>query len=152
MKIMKGDFENEQVIALLRLHLNAMHENSPVGSVYALDLSALDTPEIDFWTAWDDNVLLGCGAIKFLSTSTAEIKSMRTHPAHLRKGVGRNLLLHLIDQAKTKGCNRMSLETGSGATFDAALALYRDFGFKNGNAFADYAATDFNQFLHLDLE
>jgi putative acetyltransferase len=151
LQILPGDFEDPRVIALLREHLAGMHENSPPGSVYALDTSALQAPEIAFFTAWHADALFGCAALKHLSAISGEIKSMRTASAHLRKGVGRQLLEHLLGVARLRGYARLSLETGSGPAFEPALALYRRFGFQNGEAFGGYQASSFNQFLHLEL-
>lgn len=151
MKIVPGNFDDPQVRDLLRIHLQGMHANSPPGSVHALDLSGLTTPGISFWTVWDGDTLLGCGALKHLSADAGEIKSMRTHEAHLRKGVGRAMLVHLLDLAKARGYRTLYLETGSGPAFEPALALYRAFGFRNGAAFGNYVATEFNQFLYLEL-
>jgi putative acetyltransferase len=151
MRIIPGDFSNPKVIALLDLHLIGMHANSPACMVHALDLSGLQTPDITFLTAWDGDVLLGCGALKALSEDHGEIKSMRTVAAHLRKGVGATILEHIITVARARGYRRLSLETGSGAAFAPALALYHRYGFENGAVFGSYEASDFNQFLHLDL-
>jgi len=151
MQIIPADFENPQVLALLRLHLAGMHANSPAGSVFALDLSGLQRPDITFVGLWDSGTLLGFGALKELTPLSGELKSMRTDPAHLRRGVGARILEHLVGLARTRGYRRVSLETGSGPAFDAALALYRRYGFRNGGAFADYEASPFNQFLHLEL-
>jgi putative acetyltransferase len=128
-----------------------MHANSPPGSVFALDWSGLQRPEISFYTAWDGEALMGCGALKELDPRNGEIKSMRTADAHLRKGVAERLLLHIIAEAKARDYTRLSLETGSGPAFDPALTLYRKHGFADGPAFADYRKSAFNQFLHLDL-
>lgn len=136
---------------LLAVHLAGMHKNSPPDSVYALDLSGLQRPGVSVWTAWEGEELMGIGALKQLSPSTGEIKSMRTDSRHLRKGVGRTILNHIIDEARQRGYRRLSLETGSGAEFDAALSLYRKRGFSNGEPFGGYVASDFNQFLHLEL-
>lgn len=149
--IIPGDFMDPRVVALLREHLAGMHANSPPGSVYALDLSALQTPDITFVTAWQAAELLGCGALKELGPSHGELKSMRTTVAHLRKGVGAAILEHLLAMARTRGYRWLSLETGSGPAFEPALALYRRYGFSNGEAFGEYAKTAFNQFLHLEL-
>jgi putative acetyltransferase len=146
-----GDFTDARVVELLREHVASMHASSPPGSVYALDLSGLQHASIAFVTAWDGHDLLGCGALKQLDTRTGELKSMRTAARHLRRGVAACLLEHLIDLARTRGYTRLSLETGSGAAFEPALALYRKYGFTPGAAFGDYVATDFNQFLHLAL-
>lgn len=151
MRIVPGDFAHPQVIALLRLHLAGMHANSPPGHVFALDLSGLQRPDIEFVTAWEGETLLGCGALRELSPTHGEIKSMRTLPQHLRQGVAVALLRHLLAIAQARGYRRVSLETGSGEAFAPALALYRRFGFAGGEAFGDYTASAFNQFLHLDL-
>lgn len=151
MIILPGDFSNPHVLDLLRAHLAGMHANSPPGSVFALDLSGLQQPEISFYTAWDGDTLMGMGALKALPDNTGELKSMRTHAAHLRKGVAAALLEHMIAEAKRRGYRRLSLETGSGPAFDAALTLYRRYGFTGGPAFGDYEKSEFNQFLHLDL-
>jgi putative acetyltransferase len=151
MKILPGDFTHPQVKALLTHHLEGMHANSPPGHVFALDWSSLQKPEITFWTVWDGEDLMGCGALKDVGDGTGEIKSMRTWPQHLRKGVGATMLKHIMATARDRGYTRLSLETGSGPAFDAALELYRRHGFKSGGAFADYVKSDFNQFMHLDL-
>jgi putative acetyltransferase len=151
MIIVPGDFEHPQLLALLRLHLADAHANSPPGSVNAFDLSRLKAPDINVYTAWRDDRLLGMAALKQLDAVTGEIKSMRTDPAHLREGVAKALLDHILRIARERGYRRLCLETGSGEAFEPALALYRKKGFVNGEAFGDYDATAFNQFLHLDL-
>ena len=151
MDIKPGDFSDPRVIDLLRLHLSGMQANSPAGSVQALDLSGLQQPAISFFTAWEGETLLGCGALKELDAASGELKSMRTYPGHLRKGVGQAMLDHLAVLARARGYTRLSLETGSGDAFEPALALYRKNGFRNGARFADYEASAFNQFLHLEL-
>ncbi len=136
---------------MLAAHLAGMQENSPPESVYALDLSGLQTSDMAVWTAWDEGQLMGVGALKHLSDAGGEIKSMRTDPAHLRKGVGLAILNHIIAEARQRGYRWLSLETGSGAEFEPALSLYRKRGFTNGERFGDYQPTEFNQFLHLGL-
>ena len=151
MIIVPGDFENPQLLALLRLHLAGMQANSPPGSVNAFGLSGLTATDISVYTAWHDAKLLGMAALKELDAVTGEIKSMRTDPAHLREGVAAALLDHILRVANERGYRRLSLETGSGEAFEPALALYRKNGFVNGEAFGGYEVTSFNQFLHLDL-
>ena len=151
MDIRLDDLSGEQVKALLAAHLAGMQENSPPDSVYSLDISGLKAADVSVWTAWDGQELCGVGALRQLSPDTGEIKSMRTDPAHLRKGVGLSILNHLIAEARRRGYRCLSLETGSGEEFEAALGLYRKRGFENGASFGDYVASDFNQFLHLDL-
>lgn len=121
------------------------------GSVYALDFSGLTAPNVTVWTAWHDDEIAGIGALKDLGDRTGELKSMRTHPHFLRRGVADALLGHIIDVARTREMVRLSLETGSGSYFEPALSLYRRRGFVDGEAFADYKRSAFNQFLHLAL-
>ena len=149
--IRQDDLSGEATRALLTLHLAGMHANSPAGHVFALDLSGLQAPGVTVWSAWDGEAIAGIGALKLLDDGGGEVKSMRTHPDHLRRGVAAALLEHIIAAARSAGCRRLSLETGSGPSFDAALALYRRRGFANGEAFGDYVGSDFNQFLHLPL-
>jgi putative acetyltransferase len=146
-----GDFQDEQVKSLLRVHLEGMHASSPPGQVFALDWTALQQPDISFYTLWKRGKLLGCGALKELDFRRGEIKSMRTDPQHLRRGVGERILTHMIRIARERHYERLSLETGSGPAFEPALALYRKYGFRDGRPFGGYVQSDFNQFLHLDL-
>ena len=150
--IREDDLTGEQTRALLALHLQKMHENSPPGSVFALDLSGLQMPEVIVWTAWAGDRAAGVGALKLLADGSAEVKSMRTHPDFLRMGVGSAILERIIAEARIRQVRRLSLETGSGPAFEPALALYRRRGFADGGAFSDYTQSDFNQFLHLDLQ
>ncbi len=151
MNIREDDLSGQATQDLLRLHLAGMHSNSPAGHVFALDLSGLKSPGVTVWSVWQGASICGIGALKRLDAVTGEIKSMRTHPDFLRKGVGRLLLEHIVQQARGCGIRRLSLETGSGPAFDSALALYRGYGFTDGEAFADYQRSEFNQFMHLDL-
>ncbi len=145
------DLSGAPVRALLALHLSGMRANSPADYVFALDLSGLQVPEVTVWSAWIDGELASIGALKALGGGAAEIKSMRTHPDHLRKGAAKAMLAHIVGQARLRGVRRLSLETGRGPSFEPALALYRGYGFADGAAFSDYRANDFSQFLHLDL-
>ncbi|MDB5451562.1 MAG: family N-acetyltransferase [Caulobacteraceae bacterium] len=150
--IREDDLSSEPVRALLAFHLANMHSSSPPGHSFALDLIGLKQPAITVWTVWDGGVLAGVGALKAHGDGTGELKSMRTHPDHLRKGVAATLLDHIIGEARARGYHRLSLETGVDAPFEAALALYRKRGFVAGPAFADYEHSEFNQLLHLDLQ
>jgi putative acetyltransferase len=103
MQIIVDDLSRPEVQDLLREHVRDMHQYSPPESVHALDLEALRRPEITFWTVWEGNVLLGCGALRELHATHGEIKSMRTAPAHLRRGVARALLTQMVAEAHRRG-------------------------------------------------
>lgn len=132
------DLTRPEVHALLAEHLAHMHQLSPAESVHALDLEALREPEITFWCAWDEGELLGCGALKELTPTHGEVKSMRTARAHLRKGVARAILAHILEEARRRSYRRLSLETGAMAAFAPAQRLYESFGFTYCAPFADY--------------
>jgi putative acetyltransferase len=149
--IRQDDLSGAATRALLALHLAGMHAHSPPGHVFALDQSGLRSPQVTVWTAWIDGTVAGLCALKELGPQAGELKSMRTHPAYLRRGVAAALLEHVIIEARRRGLRRLSLETGSGAAFEPALALYRRRGFRDGEAFGDYVKSEFNQFLHLAL-
>lgn len=154
MDIVTDDLSSEPTRALLTYHHQQMHAASPPGTAFALDLSGLQQPGITVWTLRERDAVLGIGALKALPNGTGEVKSMRTHPDHLRKGVARALLEHIIGAAKSRGLTRLSLETGDGPVFEPALAMYVKRGFIEGEAFGDYAAvanSGFNRFFHLDL-
>ncbi len=150
--IERDDLSGASTQALLALHLKGMHETSPPGAVFALDWSGLTAPGVVVWTARRAGETIGMAALKIVDAETGELKSMRTRPDALRQGVGAALLERIIKEARRRGLRRLSLETGSGPAFEPALALYRKRGFVAGGAFGDYVASDFNQFLHLDLK
>jgi putative acetyltransferase len=145
------DLSGEAPRALLALHLAGMHATSPPEHVFALDLTGLQAPTVTVWTVWDGPELAGIGALKALGGQAGELKSMRTDPRYLRRGVAAALLEHIIAEARRRGLERLSLETGTGVAFEPALALYRRRGFVDGAPFADYRPSGFSQFLHLDL-
>jgi len=142
MEIRRDDLTAPLVLDLLRLHLAGMEDESPPESVHALGAEALRGRDVTFWCAWDGDALLGFGALKQLDPAHGEIKSMRTAPGALRRGVGAAMLAHIVAEARARGYQRLSLETGSTPAFDAAITLYRRFGFEFCGAFADYRDGD----------
>ncbi len=150
-EIRRDDLSDEATRALLALHLAGMRASSPPGAVFALDLSGLLAPDVSVWTVRDRGRVVGIGALRILRDGTGELKSMRTHPDHLRRGVAAALLDHLVAEARARGLTRLSLETGTGPAFDPALSLYRTRGFTDGEPFSDYVRSSFNRFLHRPL-
>ena len=147
MEIRIDDLQGSAIQALLQEHMDDMHSSSPPESVHALDLDALRHPNITFWTAWDNDELLGCGALKQLSPEHAELKSMRTARTQLRKGVARTMLRHILSVAQARGFQRISLETGTPAPFVAAQKLYASEGFVACGPFANYLLDPYSLFM-----
>ena len=151
MDIRTDDLSRPEIVELLGTHLRDMALHSPPESVHALDLDGLRRPEVTFWSAWQDAELLGCGAIKELDLRHGEIKSMRTVSSHLRKGVAAALMRHILDEAKRRSYERLSLETGSTQPFAPARRLYASFGFRPCGPFADYAHDPFSVFMTREI-
>jgi len=152
MRLELDDLTRPAVHALLREHLQNMHALSPPGSVHALDLDKLRDPQVTFWTAWDGPQLLGCAALKQLDPTHGEVKSMRTATAQRRRGAARTLLAHVIATARSRGYERLSLETGSNEAFAPAHWLYRSFGFRFSGPFGDYVDDPNSVFMTLALD
>jgi len=149
--IRQDDLTDRRTLDLISLHLAGMHAGSPPGTVFALEATALRDASVTVWTAWSDDAIAGIAALKQLGEQHAEVKSMRTHPAFVRRGVASALLEHLIQEARRRRIIQLSLETGCGAAFEPALALYRRRGFVEGGPFADYRPNGHSVFLHLTL-
>jgi putative acetyltransferase len=148
--VREDDLSDQQSRDLIAMHLAGMGANVPPGALF-LGLSDLQRPEVTVWSVWDGSSIAGIGALKMLLDGTGEVKSMRTHPNFTGRGAGARILTTIIDAAKARGIPRLSLETGSGPSFEAALSLYEKFGFRKGEAYAGYRQTAFNHFMHLDL-
>jgi putative acetyltransferase len=169
-RIVVDDLTHPAVVELLGLHLRRMHEQSPPGSVFALDLAGLRAPGVTCFTAWDDvdggadetvgnggagssgpGELMGCGALKELDASHGEVKSMRTADAFLRRGVAAAVLAHIVDVARARGYRRLSLETGTGPAFEASHRLYERAGFRPCGPFGGYTDTVFSTYFTAEL-
>ena len=151
MRIETDDVTRPQVLALLEEHLRNMYEITPPEFVFAFDAAKLREPGLVVWTAWRDDVLLGVAALKELSPTQGEVKSMRT-PAHLRRqGAGRALLEHILDVAWQRGYRELFLETGRQQDFTPALTLYRSVGFRECGPFGDYEENGNSVFMSLAL-
>jgi putative acetyltransferase len=151
MRIEIDDLTRPQVLALLNEHLTNMYELSPPESVHALDVSKLRGSDITFWTVWEDSELLGCGALKELSPTHGEVKSMRTPQKMRRRGAGRAVLSHIVGVARERAYQLLSLETGSAEAFLPAQKLYESFGFTYCGPFGDYKDDPNSVFMQLRL-
>jgi putative acetyltransferase len=151
MKVIPGDLSDPRIIDLLRAHLTTARAATGPGSAHALDLSGLQSADIDLWSIWDGEALVGVGALKRLSASAGEVKSMHTAQSARRKGAGAAMLRHIITAARASGLARLSLETGSWDYFQPARALYRGFGFVECPPFGDYKVDPNSVFMTLGL-
>ncbi|MEL6919551.1 MAG: GNAT family N-acetyltransferase [Pseudomonadota bacterium] len=136
--VREDDLTGPAITDLLTRHLQHMHAITPAGSVYALDMNALRAPDITFWAAWDDEDLVGCVALKDHGDGLGEIKSMHTRAERRGQGIARKLLETLMDEARNRRMERLSLETGKTEHFKPAQQLYRRYGFNETGPFADY--------------
>ena len=141
------DLSGAATRALVAQHLTRMHEHSPPESVHAFDVDKLLAPDVTFWSAWIDDELAGCGALKRIDDARGEIKSMRVADAFLGKGVGRAMLDHIVAEAGARGMRSLWLETGSAAAFLPALKLYESAGFTRCAPFDGYVEDPFSIFM-----
>jgi putative acetyltransferase len=151
MRIVTDPLDHPDVLALLAEHLGDMHALSPPDAVFALDVAKLRAPDITFWTAWDGDALLGCGALRELAPTQGEIKSMRTPRAQRGRGAGRAILQHILATARARGYDALYLDTGSHPGFAPAWALYRSAGFVPCGPYGDYRDNGFSVFMTLAL-
>ncbi len=148
----EGELDRDDVRALLAHHVAEMNSGSPPSACHVLAAGALADPAIRFFTLRDrDGALLGVGALRSLDPGHGELKSMRTAPAALGRGVGSAMLAHLIATAKATGMTRLSLETGNSPLFAAANRLYKREGFVRCRPFGGYRATPFTLFYSRDI-
>ena len=150
MKSIEGNFDNPEVDELLRKHFIELRSVSPAGSTHVLDIDGLKNPSIKFWSLWENEKLMGCGALKFLNESHGEFKSIRVADQYRRKGYGKKIISHLIAEAKELKIKKISIETGSGEFFKSARRLFKNFGFEKCEPFSHYK-TDVNS-CYMTLE
>ena len=138
MKSIEGNFDNPEVNELLKKHFVELRAVSPTGSTHVLDIAGLKDQSIKFWSLWENNELVGCGALKFLEKNHGEFKSIRVADKFKKKGVGEKIIDHLIEEAKKLEISKLSIETGAGEFFSPARKLFSKFGFKACSPFAHY--------------
>ena len=134
----EGNFDHPEVNELLTKHFKELKAASPEGSAHVLDIPGLKVSSIKFWSLWENNKLMGCGALKFLSDEHGEFKSIRVHDHFRKKGNGIRIIKHLIDEAKKLKIKRISIETGAGKFFEPARNLFNKCNFEPCEPFAHY--------------
>ena len=151
MKSIEGNFDNSEVNNLLKKHFIELRSVSPAGSTHVLDIDGLKDPSIKFWSLWENNKLIGCGALKFLEKDHGEFKSIRVVDEFRKKGIGERIINHLIEEAKKLKISKLSIETGAGEFFAPARKLFNKFGFKKSEPFAHYKVDPNSCYFSLDL-
>ena len=151
MKIIDGGLDDPRVQELLAYHVDTARAETGCGSAHALDAGDLESLDILFWSAWDGDRVIAIGALRQLSESHGEIKSMHTEQSCRRKGVGNAMLRHIIAAARQMKLSRVSLETGSWPYFAPARELYRRYGFVECPPFGGYVPDPNSVFMTLDL-
>ena len=138
MKSVEGNFDNPKVNELLKKHFIELRSVSPADSTHVLDIAGLKDQSIKFWSLWENNELIGCGALKFLEKNHGEFKTIRVTDKFRKTGIGEKLIDHLIEEAKKLEVSKLSIETGAGEFFLPARKLFSKFGFKACPPFAHY--------------
>ena len=151
MQIKVDDLSDPRIEEFLNEHIDDMKSVSPPESKHALDLEGLRESSVTFWSVWEDDALVGCGAIKELDESHAEIKSMRVSSHYRGRGYAAKLLRHILGEAALKGYSRLSLETGSMSFFGPARKLYERFGFQYCAPFSNYEEDANSVFMSLNI-
>ena len=151
MKSLENNFDHPEVNSLLTKHFIELRSVSPEGSAHVLDIPGLKISSIKFWSLWDNNQLIGCGALKFLSDTHGEFKSIRVADKHRKKGMGEKIISHLITEAKKIGIKKLSIETGAGEFFLPARKLFKKFGFKTCKPFAHYKEDPNSCYFDLEI-
>ena len=152
MKSIENNFEDPRVNELLIKHFIELRSVSPGGSTHVLDITGLKDPSIKFWSLWENNELIGCGALKFLDINHGEFKSIRIADQFRGKGLGINIINHLISEAKKLNIKKLSIETGSGNFFSPARKLFMKCGFTPCEPFAHYKKDINSCYYSLDLK
>ena len=137
-KSIEGNFDHPEVNELLKKHFIELRAASPEGSAHVLDIPGLKVTSIKFWSLWENDKLIGCGALKFLDKDHGEFKSIRVHNDYRNKGNGIKVIKHLIEEAKKLNIKRISIETGAGKFFEPARKLFQKCNFKPCEPFAHY--------------
>ncbi len=151
MKSIEGNFDNDQVNELLNNHFFELRSVSPEGSTHVLDIEGLKDPSIKFWSLWEQEELIGCGALKFLNKNHGEFKSIRIAEKFRGKKMSKLIIKHLINEAKNLKINKLSIETGAGEFFSPARKLFINFGFKPCKPFAHYKEDPNSCYFTLNL-
>lgn len=150
-EIRPDDLTGAEIADLIAIHAGTMLAASPPESCHFLPIDGLRQPSVTVWSIWEDGALLGCGALKDLGDGTGEIKSMHTRQILRGRGLGRQMLAHILAEARRRNYSALYLETGSMDAFIPARTLYAAHGFETCGPFGDYVEDPHSVFMRLAL-
>ena len=127
-----------QLIAALNSELTATFPE-PGATHFSISDGQVDAGEGAFLVAYLDDVAVGCGAVRRLDPSTAELKRMYVTPSVRGWGIGRALVEALEGEARSIGATRIVLETGT--RLAPAIRLYEAMGFVRIPLFGEYLSS-----------
>lgn len=148
----RADFADPALAAFLQAHLDDLAPTAPACSQHALDLEGLRRDGVRLWTARADASLVGTVALAPVAAGHEELKSMRTDPERRGAGIASALLRHALDDARARGVQRISLETGSQPFFAPARALYAKHGFAECAPFGAYRPDPYSTFMTVEVQ
>ena len=151
MKAIENNFDDKKVNELLRKHFIELRSVSPAGSTHVLDIDGLKTETIKFWSIWENEDLIGCGAIKILGQNRGEFKSIRVHDKFREKGHGKKIITILISKSRDIGLRNIFIETGSGKFFEPARKLFKSCGFEKCKPFGHYKNDPNSCYMKIDI-
>ena len=151
MKTIESNFEDPEVNQLLKKHFVELRSVSPKGSTHVLDIEGLQNKSIKFWSIYENDELIGCGALKFLDSNHGEFKSIRVADSFRKKGYGKKVISVLFEKSKELGINKISVETGSGEFFLPARRLFKEFGFEECEPFGHYVNDSNSCYMSLEI-
>ncbi|USB32677.1 GNAT family N-acetyltransferase [Paenibacillus sp. YPG26] len=85
----------------------------PPEEIFKVDFSDPSIQKGYFVVAYEDGTPVGCGGfLPYPEEGFAELKRFFVDPAHRNKGIARQLLTHLEEEAGKRGFRTIRLETG----------------------------------------
>jgi putative acetyltransferase len=140
-EVRKEDFLSplaERLICALNQELDERYPEEGANH-FGLDAEEVAEGRGAFLVAYVDDKPVGCGAVRHIAPTIAEIKRMYVAPSARNRGVGRQVLNELESIARQLGAARLVLETG--VRQPEAIALYTRVGFTEIPLFGDYVHT-----------
>lgn len=137
-----GAADSETSVALQEAFFSEIARRYPgwePASSQSVEPAELAAPDGVWLVAYVDGEAVGCGGLQRLGTEVAEIRRIYLDERARGRGIGRALLGHLEEHARTLGYERVRLTTGDSQP--EALGLFRATGYREIEPFTDGAFT-----------